>query len=256
MWKKTLGALQQSIESGEPVALVTVVDVQGASPARVGGKLLVWPEGRIEGNIGGGVLARDVQEEAIKALGEGRSRLYRRVSREGGLDETGAPCGGEVTVFIEVVQPAATLLLVGGGHVGFALAEMGRMVGMNVQIIDERPERATVGQLNPEAITPETYVVIASTSHASDEEALGQVLDSPAAYIGMIGSRRKVQTIFAHLRAGGASEEQLARVRAPIGLDLGGRSPEEIAVAILAEIIQVRFGGTGKPRAPGTAPGG
>jgi xanthine dehydrogenase accessory factor len=233
------------------VALVTVVDVQGTSPARVGGKLLVWPQGRVEGNIGGGNLARDVREEAIKALGEGRSRLYRRASGEDGLDEAGEPCGGEVTVFIEVIQPAVTLLVVGGGHVGSALAEMGRLVGMNVQVVDVRPERATVAQLDPEAITPETYVVIASASHASDEQALGQVLDSPAAYIGMIGSRSKVQTIFDHLRAGGASEEQLARVRAPIGLDLGGRSPEEIAVAILAEILQVRFGGTGKPRALG-----
>jgi xanthine dehydrogenase accessory factor len=256
MGKEILSSLQQSLEQGEAVALATVVDVQGTSPARVGSKLLVWPGGRVEGNIGGGGLARNVREQALQALWEGNSRLYRRASAEDGATEPGEPCGGEVTVFVEVFQPAPALLIVGGGHIGSALAGMGRLVGMQIQIVDVQPERATIDQLDPASITRDTYVVIASATHASDEEALGQVLGSPAAYIGMIGSQRKVQTIFDHLRAGGATEEQLARVRAPIGLDLGGRSPEEIAVAILAEILQVRYEGTGTPRASGRVTGG
>jgi len=109
-----------------------------------------------------------------------------------------------------------------------------------------------VPQLDPATITPWTYVVIVTETHLSDEQALRQVFDTPAAYVGMIGSRRKVKTVFDHLRAEGISEEQLAGVHAPIGLDLGGRQPAEIALSILAEIVQVRYGGTGRPLSPGT----
>jgi len=158
-------------------------------------------------------------------------------------------CGGEATIFVEVYQPVPTLLIVGGGHIGRPLAEMARIVGFQVQVVDVRPERATVPQLDPATITPWTYVVLITEDHVTDERALHQVLDTPAAYVGMIGSRRKVGIVFDHLRAEGVSEERLARVHAPIGLDLGGRSPAEIALAILAEVVQVRYGGTGIPQA-------
>jgi xanthine dehydrogenase accessory factor len=249
--KEILAALQQSIAAGEPVALATVVDVQGASPAQVGFKLLVWPNGRSLGNIGGGALAQQVQEKALAALREGRSRLLHRALRESGPDATGSACGGEVTVFVEVFQPAPVLLIVGGGHIGRPLAEMARLVGMSVQVVDAQPERATVPQVDPATITSQTWVVLITESHEADELALRQVLGTAAAYIGMIGSRRKVAAIFDHLRADGVAEDQLARVHAPIGLDLGGRSPAEIALAILAEIVQVRYGGPGRPRSQG-----
>jgi len=249
--KDILGALHQSVAAGEPVALATVVDVQGASPAQVGFKLLVWPDGRILGNIGGGALAQQVREEALAALREGRSRLLHRALRESGPDATGSLCGGEVTVFVEVYQPAPVLLIVGGGNIGRPLAEMARLVGMNAQVVDVQPERATLLQIHPDAITSQTYVVLITESHESDERALRQVLDTAAAYIGMIGSRRKVAAVLDHLRADGVPEERLAQVRAPIGLDLGGRSPAEIALAILAEIVQVRYGGSGQPRSLG-----
>ena len=132
--------------------------------------------------------------------------------------------------------------------IGQPLAEMARIVGFDVQVVDVRPERATVPQFDPTAITPWTYVVLITEDHITDEQALRQVLDTPAAYIGMIGSRRKVSIIFDHLRAEGGPEERLARVHAPIGLDLGGRSPAEIALATLAEVVQVRYGGSGKER--------
>ncbi len=249
--REVLGALQQSVAAGEPVALATVVDVQGASPAQVGFKLLVWPDGRILGNIGGGALAQDVRNEALAALREGRCRLLHRAPRESGPAATGSLCGGEVTVFVEVYQPAPVLLIVGGGHIGRPLAEMAHLVGMNVQVVDVQPERATVSQMDADAITAQTYVVLITESHEADERALRQVLDTTAAYIGMIGSRRKVAAVLDHLRADGVAEDQLARVRAPIGLDLGGRSPAEIALAILAEIVQVRYGGSGQPRSLG-----
>ena len=249
--RDVIAALNEALERNEPVALATVVDVQGASPTQVGFKLLVQTDGSAVGNIGGGDLEQRVREEAIAALRDGRSRLFHFTLREEEPDALGTLCGGDVTLFIEVYNPIPTLLIVGGGHLGRPLAEMARVVGFHVQVVDVQPERATVPQFDPEVVTPWTFVVITTQTHATDEQALRQVLDTPAAYVGMIGSRRKVQTIFGHLRADGVSDEQLARVRAPIGLDLGGRSPEEIALAILAEVVQVRYGGTGRPRALG-----
>jgi len=244
-----LHELTAAIERREPVAVATVVEVKGASPAQVGFKLLVRPDGSVVGNLGGGALEQRVREEAVAALQEGRSRLVHYTLREEGPDAVGMLCGGEVTVFVEVYQPAPTLLIVGGGHIGRPLAEMAHIVGFSVQVVDVRPERATVPQLDPATITPWTYVVLITEDHVTDERALRQVLDTPAAYVGMIGSRRKVSVVFDHLRAEGSSEEWLARVHAPIGLDLGGRSPAEIALAILAEVVQVRYGGTGTSRA-------
>jgi xanthine dehydrogenase accessory factor len=248
---EVIAALHKALEHNEPVALATVVDVQGASPAQVGFKLLVWPDGRVLGNVGGGALEQRVRQEAMAALQEGRSRLFHSTLREEGADALGTLCGGDVTFFVEVYQAVPVLLIVGGGHLGQPLAEMARIIGFHVQVVDIQPERATVPQFDPTAITPWTYVVIITQTHATDEQTLRQVLGTPAAYVGMIGSRRKVQTLFDHLRAEGVPEEHLARVRAPIGLDLGGRSPAEIALAILAEIVQVRYSATGGPRALG-----
>ncbi|HID87685.1 MAG TPA: XdhC family protein [Anaerolineae bacterium] len=242
-----LHELTAAIERQEPVALATVVEVKGSSPAQVGFKLLVRPDGSAVGNLGGGALEQRVREEAVAALREGQSRLVHYTLREEGPDAVGMVCGGEVTAFVEVYQPSPVLLIVGGGHIGQPLAEMARIVGFDVQVVDVRPERATVPQLDPAAITPHTCVVLITGDHVTDEQALRQVLNTPAAYVGMIGSRRKVGIIFEHLRAEGVSEEQLARVHAPIGLDLGGRKPTEIALAILAEIEMVRHGGSGRP---------
>jgi xanthine dehydrogenase accessory factor len=247
--KEIIAALGEALQRGESVALATVVEVTGASPAQVGFKLLVRPDSSVVGNLGGGALEQRVREEAAAALREGHSRLVHYTLREEGPDAVGMLCGGEVTVFVEVYQPAPTLLIIGGGHIGRPLAEMGRIVDFNVRVVDMRPERATVPEFDPAAITPWTYVVLITEDHVTDEQALRQVLDTPAAYVGMIGSRRKVGTVFDHLRAKGVAEERLAGVHAPIGLDLGGRSPAEIALAILAEIVQVRYGGTGQPRA-------
>jgi xanthine dehydrogenase accessory factor len=249
--RDVIAALDEALQRNEPVALATVVEVQGASPAQLGFKLLVRPDGSAIGNVGGGELEQRVREEALAALREGRSRLFHSVLRERGPEALGTLCGGDVTFFVEVFQPVPVLLIVGGGHLGRPLAEMARIVGFHVQVVDVHPERATVPHLDPASITPWTSVVLITGGHASDEQALRLVLDTPAAYVGMIGSRRKVRTLFDNLRAGGASEEQLARVRAPIGLDLGGRSPAEIALAILAEIVQVRYRGTGQPLAGG-----
>jgi len=245
--KEVLYTLVEAMDAGEPLALATIVEVQGASPAQVGYKLLVRPDGTAVGNVGGGALEKRVRKEAVAALREGRSRLIHYTLRAEGPDAVGMLCGGEVTVFVEGYQPAPMLLIVGGGHIGQPLSDLAQIVGFQVQVVDVRPERATVPQFDPAAITSRTYVVLITEDHVTDEQALRQVLDTPAAYLGMIGSRRKVGVIFGHLRAEGVAEDRLARVHAPIGLDLGGRSPAEIALAILAEIVQVRYDASGKP---------
>jgi len=252
--REVITALDEAVQRNEPVALATVVEVKAGSPAQAGFKMLIRPDGTVVGNVGGGELERRIRGEAAAALRDGRPRLARYVLREEGPDAVGTACGGEVTVFVEPYQPAPALLIVGGGHIGRPLAEMARLAGLSVEIVDVRAERATMPEFDPAAITPWTYVVIMTETHESDERALRQALNTPAAYIGMIGSRRKIRAIFDNLQSQGISAEQLSRVRAPIGLDLGGRQPAEIAVAILAEIVQTRCGGTGHPLSMGAAP--
>ncbi len=243
-----MGELQQAINAGQPVALATVVDVQGASPARPGFKLLLRADGSWLGNVGGGELETRIRQAAQQTLAEGQPCTVHFALQEEGPDAIGTLCGGEVNVFIEPYLPRPVLLLVGGGHIGRPLAELARIVGYDVEVVDVLPDRAGRSQLVPDTITGRTYVVLISEDHVTDEQALRAVLPTPAAYIGMIGSRRKVGTILEHLRADGTREADLARVRAPVGLDLGGREPAEIALAILAEIETIRHGGSGRPR--------
>lgn len=243
-----LRALEEAISRREPVALATVVEVRGASPAQPGFKLLVRADGSHIGNVGGGALEQEVLRQAGEVLRQNQARLVHYSLREEGPDALGMLCGGDVTVFLEPFLPKPILLIVGGGHIGRPLAEMARIVGYEVQVVDVRPERGDRKQLDPAAITSQTYVVLITENHETDEAALRQVLKTPAAYIGMIGSLRKVGAIFNHLRSDGFTDADLARVRAPIGLDLGGRQPAEIALAILAEIECVRHGGSSRPR--------
>ncbi len=231
--------------------------MQGASPARPGFKLLLRADGSSLGNVGGGELEARIRQAAQQTLAEGRPRLAHFVLQEAGPDAIGTLCGGEVTVFIDAYLPEPQLLLVGGGHIGRPLAELARIVGYQVAVVDVLPDRADRPQLAPESISGRTYVVLISEDHVTDEQALSAVLPTPAPYIGMIGSRRKCDIILEHLRADGLSEADLARIHAPIGLDTGGREPAEIALAILAEIEMARHGGNGLPRSvvvqvPGT----
>lgn len=246
--QEVLAALLSAIEQEEPVALATVVETRGSSPAQPGFKLLVYGDGRQVGNAGGGALEQHIRQTAIQAMADGKPKLVHFSLREQGPNAVGALCGGEATVFVEPYLPKPTLLIVGGGHIGQPLAQMASLLGYRVQVVDIRPERATVPRLDPSAITSRTYVVIVTGDHVTDQEALRQVIETPAAYIGVIGSRRKIAFIFRNLQEQGIEQEKLDRVRAPIGLDLGGQQPAEIALAILAEVEMVRHGGSGQPR--------
>ena len=159
---------------------------------------------------------------------------------EEGQDAIGTLCGGEVRAFIQPYFPSPQLVIVGGGHIGRPLKVMGEASGFDASIVDVAPGRATVPELEQVNLTADSFVVLITTDHVSDEAALRVALKSPAPYIGMIGSLAKCRTILGHLQADGVSTADLERVYAPIGLDLGGTSPAEIAVGILAEIVACR----------------
>ena len=218
---EVLKALLRSIETRQAVALATIIDVQGASPARLGFKLLVWPDGRSLGNVGGGELEKRIRAAAQEALQKGSAATIHYSLRETGEDAIGMLCGGEVTVFIEPYLTRPELLIVGGGHIGGPLAELARIAGYEVTIVDVRPERGDRPRLDAKEIRPDTHIVLITEDHRTDEQALRELLATPAAYLGMIGSQRKIRTILEHLRDEGFTENQLSRLHGPIGLDLG-----------------------------------
>lgn len=235
--------LSAAITQKRQAVLATVVEVKGASPAKVGAQIVLLDDGTTAGTVGGGKLEATVLTDAQTALAEGTPRLAHYSLTEEGPESVGTLCGGEVRVFIQPFLPAPQLIIVGGGHIGRPLKVMGEVAGFDVTVVDMQPGCADVSALESAQLTADSFIVLITTDHISDEAALRRVINSPARYLGMIGSRHKCQTIIGHLRADGISEAALARVYAPIGLDLGGPTPEEIAVSILAEIIAVRHGG-------------
>lgn len=234
--------LSEAIWNKQSVVLATIVEVKGASPAKVGAQIVLLADGSTAGTVGGGKLEAAILADAQTALQDGAPRLNHYRLEEEGPDAIGTLCGGEVSVFIQPYFPPPKLVIVGGGHIGRPLKVMGEAAGFEVIVVDVEAGRATVPELERVNLTEDSYVVLITTDHISDEAALRYSLKTPARYIGMIGSRHKCQTILSHLRTDKFSEEDLRRVYAPIGLDLGGSSPQEIAVAILAEVVAVRKG--------------
>ncbi len=232
--------LAKAIEERQPVVVATLISAKGASPAKVGAQIVLLADGTTAGTIGGGKLEAAVLADARQALEFQQAGLHHYALAEEGSDAIGTLCGGEVTVFMQPYLPAPKLILVGGGHIGRPLKVMGEAAGFEVHVVDIQPGRATVPELEQTALDADSYVVLITTDHVSDEAALRLALKSPAPYIGMIGSLAKCRTIREHLLTDGFELNDLERVYAPIGLDLGGSSPQEIAVAILAEVIACR----------------
>lgn len=251
----------ERISEGETIALATIVETKGSTPREVGAKMVVGKNGLIAGTIGGGITEAKVIEEVKQALKEGKGKLitYHLTREQAALDE-GAICGGEMKVFIDVLQPKEEVLIFGAGHVAVCVSRLAKMVGFKVTVIDSRKEFANQDRF-PEAdeiiaedtekalshldIAPSTYIIVVTRGHLKDEEVLGSVVRSNAAYIGMIGSRKKNTAVFQHLEEQGILAQELKKVHAPIGMDIGAQTPEEIAVSIMAEIIQVRRGKKG-----------
>ncbi len=248
--------------AGLPFALATVVEVEGSTPRRVGAKILVLPDGSPLGSIGGGALELNVIREAEKALESGRSALFAYSLTPQDKGGIGTECGGEARIFIEVRGNRPRLVIVGGGHIGLALARAAQPLGFALTVVDPRETYASRDRFPPgtdtiqadpaapetaEHIRPGADIVILTHSHELDRKTLKNLLGRDPGYIGMIGSRRKVKTVIERLEEEGIPKERLDRVSAPIGLDIGAETPEEIAVSILAEIIHVRRKGAPSP---------
>lgn len=245
-----LNPLAQEIAAERPVAVAKVVEGPWAGCAVVAGP--------------GGIHYVDPRLQAApEGLAEGMAELAAGllVRGESGCHRLRLPAGS-VRVYVESHLPPPVLLVVGAGHVGREVARAGALAGFQVWVVDDRREyahpahfptayRVICGPLPEElaALSPgeRHHVVLVTRGHAQDAACLAALAGAPVPYVGMIGSRKRVGAVFDALRAGGVDEEWLGRVRAPIGLDIGARTPGEIAIAVVAEVIATRRGGTGKP---------
>ena len=232
--------------------LCTVVYTQGSTPRHAGSKMLVRSDGSIVGTIGGGELENRVITEALAVLRDGQPRLLEYNMADPARGDPGV-CGGTMEIFIEPINPKPVLVIVGGGHVGKAVAHLAHWLGFRIVINDDRKELATPDAVPgaddyinstleelPERlkITPWTYLVLTTRGVDIDVAGLPALLASPAAYIGVIGSQRRWETTRKQLEAMGILEDQLDLIHSPIGLEIYAETPEEIAVSIMAEIIK------------------
>jgi xanthine dehydrogenase accessory factor len=257
MNREVFAAVADALERGEPAALVTIVSTTGSTPQRVGAKMLVFADGRIVGTIGGGCYENDAFWKAREAITHRRPQLVRYELSDDFAQETGLICGGQMDVYIEPIEPSPELYIVGAGHVGFHLARLAGEVGFQVHVIDDREKFANRERfpmavevvaddipawLARTTLPAHAYVVIVTRGHTNDLEALRALAPRDLRYLGLIGSRAKVARIYDQLLADHMPADQLRHVHAPIGLDIGAVTPQEIAVSILAELIAVKHG--------------
>ncbi len=235
--------------------MCTVVHTSGSVPRHAAAKMLVGADGIIIcGTIGGGSVESRVAEQARQALADGQARLVKYHLANPAAGDPGV-CGGEVDVFIDPLLSSPILVIFGAGHVGRALVHLAKWIGFRVVLTDDRAEQCSqaacpgADQYLPAAphdavsklhIDASTYIALVMRGSPFDIEVLPLLLHTPAAYIGVIGSQRRWITTSQALRDGGVNEADLARVHAPIGLEIGAETPEEIALSIMAEIIKLR----------------
>jgi xanthine dehydrogenase accessory factor len=256
-------ALNAALARGEDAALVTIVSSQGSTPQRVGAKMLVFPDGRMVGTIGGGCYENDAFWKAREAIQTRKPLLVKYDLNDDFAQENGLVCGGQMQVYIEPLESTPRLYVVGAGHVGYNLAKLASTIGFKIHVLDDREKFANQERF-PEAesvvvdsiptwlqgadIPSNSYVVIVTRGHTHDLDALRALASRDLRYLGLIGSKAKVARIYDALLEEGMAAEDLQRVHAPVGLDIGAVSPEEIAVSILAELIAVRRGKIHDPR--------
>jgi xanthine dehydrogenase accessory factor len=257
MNQEVFAAVADALERGEAAALVTVVSTTGSTPQRVGAKMLVFGDGRTVGTIGGGCYENDAFGKAREAIVNRLPRLVHYTLSDDFAQESGLICGGQMDVYIEPIEPSPELYVIGAGHVGLHLARLAGEVGFRVHVVDDREKFAnserfpTAAEIVVEDIPtwiartplpPHAYTVIVTRGHTNDLDALRALAPRELRYLGLIGSRAKVARIYEALTAEAMPAEYLTRVHAPIGLDIGAVTPQEIAVSILAELIAVKHG--------------
>jgi xanthine dehydrogenase accessory factor len=262
---KQLRALCAGLNAGEPVVFASLVRSEGTQELSLGARCVIRLGGETIGSLGDARLDRAVMEQARLVMAQHYPQRLGFDPTSGAIQRLSASRRAEVEVFLDGIEPRPRLVIVGAGHIGAALARQGKFLGWRVEVVDDRadfltaealpdadvrqwvgydPDAERLGPLNLQ-ITPGTAVVV--TTWGWDEPALRQLAGSPAFYVGLVASLRKAAVIFEALRREGIDGEWLERVRVPVGLDLGAESPEEIALAIMAEILAVGRGKTGKP---------
>lgn len=257
MNQEVFTALSDALQRGDEVALVTIVASVGSTPQRVGAKMLVFADGRTVGTIGGGCYENDAFWKAREAIKLRKSAKIKYELNDDFAQESGLVCGGQMEVFIEPVEPCPDVYVFGAGHVGYFVARMSHDAGFRVHVIDDREKFADKTRfadgtdvivehiptwLENHRIPPTSYVVIVTRGHTHDLDALRALAPRPLRYLGLIGSKAKVKRIYDALVEEGLTAEALSNVHAPIGLDIGAITPQEIAVSIVAELIAVRHG--------------
>ncbi|MBI4472451.1 MAG: XdhC family protein [Acidobacteria bacterium] len=254
--------IQRLRAQGRKAALATIVQIRGSVPSFQTAKMLVRDDGSTLGSVGGGCVEAEVWAAAQDVLREEKPRTMTFDLTEESMAEGGLICGGKVEIFIEPILPTSKMLIFGAGHISTQLSKIATIAGFKTTIVDNRPVYANAERF-PEAeavysdsfeeafekIVPNenTYIVIVTRGHQEDQNVLRWAVQTNARYIGMIGSKRKVRSIFQQLESEGVSRERLERVFAPIGLDIGAVLPEEIAVAIVAEAVYNRRAGFKHP---------
>jgi xanthine dehydrogenase accessory factor len=251
-------------ETGSVLVATIIAAPDGIEPV-AGTKMMLRADGTRIGGFGGAAFEATVIEDCSAILGEFPRRAIQALYyRSDGANIHRLEANGGADAFelmVEIIESSATLLIVGGGHIGLSLATIGAHTGFSVAVVDDREMYANAERFpmadktlagDVEALLKEfpiggtTFIVMVSRGHKVDEMALRAVLGRSAAYVGMIGSRRRVSTVLRHMAEEGFAIEELEAVYTPIGFDIGAETPEEIAVSIIAEIISVRRGGTGR----------
>jgi len=256
--REVLEAFLDEIRSGRRAVLATIVRSSGSTPRTVGARMIVRGDGSSFGTIGGGAFEAMIVCDAEELLSRNAPTptLKRYTFTEEGENALGMACGGTAEVLLEAADRGARLIIFGAGHVGLALARLAATVGFAPELVDDRAafcdaaRSLSVGRVwrcdahyvaGVPPLDPDCYVAVVTRCHRTDRLALKQVLGRPLRYVGLIGSRRKKTVIFGELaEEDGVGPDELARVRCPIGLPIGGETPEEIAVSIVAELLQVK----------------
>lgn len=243
-------------KSGTPSALAIVVRTEGSAPRKPGAKMIICQDGSIIGTLGGGGLENAVIKEAKNVIESGRPKIasFTLDIEKGGLDMM---CGGKVEVYIEPLLPPDKLIIFGAGHITRSLAPMMKKIGFHVIVVDDNPDflkrdyfpdiedlhledmDAFADKLPPDS---NTYIVVLSRGFSRDKAILGGLLKKEFKYIGMIGSKRKLESVINELKQEGIPDEAFIKLKSPVGLDIGAETPEEIAISIAGEIIAVKKG--------------
>lgn len=254
MAREILDVLLELRTGGRPHAVATVVETAGSVSAKTGAKAVIDPQGRVvAGWVGGGCAESATCEAALHCMRTGETAIID-IDLNDEVLGAGMPCGGSMRVYVDPVLPRPTLWIMGHGRVAECLCQLGDLMGLKVIVDDPlvepqkypAAERLIADDIDYRQLQPLAgdYVVIA-TQHKGDHESLQQALNSPAGYIALIASRKRSRLVLAYLRDAGVGKTQLERVMAPAGLDLGARTPEEIALCVISEIVLIRRAGTG-----------